>query len=151
MPTLADDAYQLNNLEACGITRQDAYNIIQKAETKGKAPIVYNYLKTFSCGSNVIAIQEASYGVNVNDNLRGNRTSLFKSLADGKDRFDYTFHFGDTGGDPAPNKFKTLEIKYTCGSGPVNTMTVPAGAGLGDKINISCYTGSCWMHPPSQL
>ena len=62
-----------------------------------------------------INIVEASYGANCIGGNRGNRTSFFKSLADGKNALDYIYNFRNTGGDPAPYCPKNLDITYNCG------------------------------------
>ena len=64
-----------------------------------------------------INIVEASYGANCIGGNKGNRTSFFKSLADGKSALDYIYNFRNTGGDPAPYCPKNLDITYNCGDG----------------------------------
>jgi len=62
-----------------------------------------------------INIVEASYGKNCNQLLKGNRTELFKTLANGKGSLQYQYDYAKTGGDPAGGCAKSLEIVYYCG------------------------------------
>jgi len=87
------------------------------------------------------SVKEASYGLNFNERHRGNRTSVFQGLANGKESFDYVFDHSNTGGDPEPGQGKTLEIKYTCGSGGEQTLTVPMEAS-GRRVQIDCRAKS---------
>lgn len=86
---------------------------------------------------NPIKIIEASYGMNCNPALRGNRTTLFSNLADGKGSLDYVYDYTQTGGDPAHGCPKTLEVKYKCGDDE-NTITAPPEAGFNSQISIKC-------------
>jgi len=85
-----------------------------------------------------INIIEASYGKNCNASLKGNRTPLFKGLADGKSSLEYTYNYTRTGGDPAGGCGKTLDIVYTCGSGGEKTFRAPAEAGLDSRVVLKC-------------
>jgi hypothetical protein len=86
-----------------------------------------------------LSVTEASYGVNCNPSLRGNKTKLFQQLANsGQDLSNYVFDHTKTGGDPSPGCAKTLEIKYTCVDGPSNTFIVPAEAGYNSQVNLQC-------------
>jgi hypothetical protein len=86
-----------------------------------------------------INIIEASYGINCNPGLKGNRTQLFKGLADGKPSLaNYAYNYQTTGGDPAGGCGKTLEINYNCAGGPVQKFTAPAEAGFNANVNLTC-------------
>ena len=85
-----------------------------------------------------INIMEASYGMNCNPALKGNRTDLFKELADGKLILDYRFDYTKTGGDPAYGCAKNLIINYNCSGGPVKNFTAPPEAGYHAQVNLSC-------------
>ena len=86
------------------------------------------------------SVIEASYGVNCNPALRGNRTQLFQNLANTNSLKDYRFNYWTTGGDPAGGCGKTLEIKYQCPSG-VKTFIAPPEAGFGAQVNLECKSG----------
>ena len=91
-----------------------------------------------SAGS--INIVEASYGANCIGGNKGNRTSFFKSLADGKSALDYIYNFRNTGGDPAPYCPKNLDITYNCGDG-VSKYWGPATrpeAGDDSPVSLRC-------------
>jgi hypothetical protein len=86
-----------------------------------------------------INIAEASYGVNCNASLRGNRTQFFQNLVNsGINMTNYSYDYTKTGGDPAGGCGKTLEIKYNCAGGPNKMITVPPEAGVGGKVNLQC-------------
>lgn len=85
-----------------------------------------------------INIVSASYGKNCNSGLEGNRTQLFRSLANGQESFNYRYIYTQTGGDPAVNCGKTLEIKYNCNGGDLRTFTIPAEAGINGNVALSC-------------
>lgn len=88
-------------------------------------------------------VTEASYGVNCNPSLRGNRTQLFQNLINsGTDLRNYSYDFTKTGGDPAGGCAKTLEIKYNCANSPTKTATVPAEAGYNGQVRLNCNTTS---------
>jgi hypothetical protein len=89
-------------------------------------------------GASNIKVTEASYGVNCNSSLRGNRTDLFKELTAGKPTFQYAYDYTKTGGDPAGGCAKTLEVKYNCDGGPNYKFTAPAEAGLNSQVKIDC-------------
>lgn len=89
-------------------------------------------------GSSSINIIEASYGINCNGGLRGNRTELFKGLMNGKKSMDYKFDYTKTGGDPAGGCAKTLEVKFHCGDNNIQTLVVPPEAGYNGVVNIDC-------------
>ena len=95
-----------------------------------------------------INIIEASYGRNCNDGLRGNRTSLFQSLANEKQTFNYSYDFTRTGGDPAGGCGKTLEIVYKCSDGEPKTFTVPREAGFNGQVALSCAPAALAPQPP---
>jgi len=85
-----------------------------------------------------INIVEASYGINCNNSLRGNRTELFKGLMDGKQKVEYKFDYTKTGGDPAEGCGKILEVKFHCGDNNLQKLVVPAEAGYNGAVNIDC-------------
>jgi hypothetical protein len=86
-----------------------------------------------------IQIKSASYGVNCNPGLKGNRTTLMGSICNNKNTCDYTYNYTQTGGDPAGGCGKTLDIEYTCGdNGPLKRFTVPAEAGFNGKVSLQC-------------
>jgi len=89
-------------------------------------------------GSKSINIVEASYGINCNGGLKGNRTDLFKRLMDGKPAVQYKFDYTQTGGDPAGGCGKTLEVKFHCGDNDIQTLVVPPEAGYNGAVNIDC-------------
>jgi hypothetical protein len=91
-----------------------------------------------SDGKSNIVVTEASYGVNCNSSLRGNRTELFQELTRGKPTLQYAYEYTKTGGDTAPGCGKTLEVKYNCQGGPTYKLTVPPEAGLNGQVNIDC-------------
>jgi hypothetical protein len=93
--------------------------------------------------ANKIKILSASYGPNCNESLRGNRTELFKSLADGQDSLKYSYNYTTTGGDPAGGCGKTLEIDYMCGD-EKRGFKAPPEAGVGANVDIGC--GSQWAN-----
>jgi hypothetical protein len=84
-----------------------------------------------------ISILTASYGKNCNGALEGNRTDLFKQLANGKPSLDYTYNYTKTGGDPAGGCGKTLNISYKCGE-DLKTYTAGAEAGFDAKVLLDC-------------
>jgi len=86
-----------------------------------------------------IKILEASYGLNCNPSLRGNRTSFFQKLADsGQDLTNYYFDYTKTGGDPAGGCGKNLQIDYRCEDGTVKTTMAPPEAGYNGRVSITC-------------
>lgn len=86
-----------------------------------------------------IRVHEASYGENCKASNKGNRTKLFRQLANGKETFDMLYDYRTTGGDPAYGCAKTLVIVYRCGEeGKRKTDTVPAEAGYNGKVKLSC-------------
>jgi hypothetical protein len=85
-----------------------------------------------------INIVEASYGVNCNNNLRGNRTDFFRGLTAGKSSLDYRYDYTKTGGDPAVGCGKTLEVKFHCGDNNIQTLVVPPEAGYNGVVKIDC-------------
>ena len=95
-----------------------------------------------------INIVEASYGKNCNGGLRGNRTSLFQSLANGQQSFNYTYDYTQTGGDPAGGCGKTLEIVYKCDDGEPKSFTVPPEAGINGQVSLSCAPAAPAPQPP---
>jgi hypothetical protein len=102
--------------------------------------------------ANKIKIISASYGSNCNDSLQGNRTDLFKSLADGQDSLKYSYNYATTGGDPAGGCGKTLEIEYMCGD-EKRGFKAPPEAGFGANVDIGCgpqYANQAYepMPPP---
>ena len=88
--------------------------------------------------SKSINIVEASYGINCNGGLKGNRTELFKRLMNGKPSIQYKFDYTQTGGDPAGGCGKTLEVKFHCGDNNIQTLVVPPEAGYNGAVNIDC-------------
>lgn len=85
-----------------------------------------------------INVTEASYGINCDPSLKGNRTALFKDLInDNTDFKNYLYNSAKTGGDPAPGCPKTLQVKYSCQGGPIRTFTSP-DAGINTRIKLSC-------------
>ena len=84
-----------------------------------------------------IQIVDASYGLNCNPALKGNRTQLFKTLTAGKSSLNYTYDYRQTGGDPASGCAKTLVINYNCG-GANKVFTAPAEAGINGKVALTC-------------
>jgi len=96
-----------------------------------------------------INIVEASYGKNCNGNLKGNRTDLFKGLANGKSDLQYSYNYTQTGGDPAGGCGKTLEVVYNCGSGN-QTFLAPPEAGFNAQVKLACGSSGgttdlgCW-------
>jgi hypothetical protein len=91
---------------------------------------------------------EASYGKNCNGGLKGNRTSLFQSLANEKETFNYSYDYTQTGGDPAYGCGKTLEIVYKCSDGEPKTFTVPPEAGINGQVSLSCAPAAPAPQPP---
>lgn len=88
-----------------------------------------------------IQIMEATYGGNCNPALKGNRTDLFKGLADGKSSLDYVYDYTKTGGDPAGGCGKNLVIRYSCGTKDIKEFSAPPEAGVGAKISLVCAGG----------
>ena len=86
---------------------------------------------------NNIEIEEATYGGNCNAGLKGNRTDLFKGLANGKKELNYVYNYQATGGDPAAGCGKDLEIKYKCGN-ESKIFKAPPEAGLNARVNLTC-------------
>ena len=68
MRSFADDAYQLNNLEACGITRQAAYNMVKSCEEAGES--VYKFLQIVDCSEVEpdIQVQDATLRLDAGSN-----------------------------------------------------------------------------------
>ena len=100
---------------------------------------VRNIIVTATSERSPINIVEASYGINCDSSLRGNRTSFFQSLvASGQDMTNYLYNFIKTGGDPAPGCRKTLQIDYKCENGPTKTTTVPSEAGFNGRVSLNC-------------
>ena len=85
-----------------------------------------------------ININEATYGLNCNAALKGNRTPLFKKLASGKIKLDYTYDYNKTGGDPAGGCGKELEVKYDCGDGKQIYFKLPSEAGNNGIVELDC-------------
>jgi len=87
----------------------------------------------------VMTITEATYGGNCpnGNSLKGNRTDLFKSLANGLPSLKYVYDFLTTGGDPSEGCPKTLEINYSCGQDK-KKVTVNAEAGINGNVDIGC-------------
>lgn len=158
MRSFADDAYQLNNLEACGITRQAAYNLVKSCEEAGES--VYKFLQIVDCsevgpsnkiesakqvGSKIV-IESATYQ---SKGQEQNYTRDLMGLATGKNRFDFTFpksmrmgtrdgqRFADYTDASEHNPFNRLFIKYRCESGPLEDFTFWEKED-GIHVNIDC-------------
>lgn len=89
--------------------------------------------------ADTMTILDATYGGNcANGNtLKGNRTELFKGLADGRSSLKYVYDYLTTGGDPSGGCPKTLEITYSCGQDK-KKLTVNAEAGFNGNVEIGC-------------
>lgn len=89
-----------------------------------------------------IEIVSASYGINCNPALVGNRNTYFSSLCNGQRTCSLAFYYDRSGGDPAENCSKNLKISYRCNGsmdrGPVYSQEYTAEAGLGRSVLISC-------------
>jgi len=92
--------------------------------------------------SNGLNILKATYGGNCNNtNLVGNKTTYFQGLVpSGTYSLNTKFNYQSAGDgkDPAPGCAKTLEIVYNCSGGSSQIFSVPAEAGLGSVVNITC-------------
>jgi len=139
----------------CGKTLEVSYNCSGGETKKFTAPAEagFNAKVNLSCPNTAgpptglggtrsgsgINIIEATYGINCNPGLKGNRTELFKGLANGKPSLtNYQYNFQTTGGDPAGGCGKTLEVNYNCDGGPVQKFVAPAEAGFNANVNIDC-------------
>jgi hypothetical protein len=91
--------------------------------------------------ADTMTIIDATYGGNCanGDSLKGNRTELFKELANGRSSLKYSYDFVTTGGDPSGGCPKTLEINYRCGEDK-RRLTVNAEAGYNGNVDMGCGT-----------
>ena len=106
---------------------------------------VYYAISTDKCDLSSVQplnIIEASYGVNCNGALRGNRTDFFRGKVNGPS-LSWSYNYIRDGtdlpqADPAGGCGKTLEVKYSCNAGPQQVVTAPPEAGFNGKIDINC-------------
>lgn len=91
-----------------------------------------------ACGSkNPIQVVSATYGASCGA-PEGNATQDLKAKCAGQDVCDYVVDVKVLG-DPKQGCQKDYQAKWTCGSGTeVHTMAIPAEAGFGRQIELSC-------------
>ena len=160
MTLFSDDALQFENLAACGIHRDASLRILQSACSDCES--LYNILKRIDCNKghdaneltdgntntkieikkeHIIHVESATYGNGGNPLIgivekREMYDEFFKSLTNGKDRLDYIFT-----GEPSERgglfDRKFLEVKFRCGSGPLETLTAWDESD-GAHVSIDC-------------
>jgi len=117
------------------------YKMVEAAGAAGYSPErPGDKLWSITGGPTLSSIVSASYGMNCNKALEGNRTNYISSMCPtGKTGCNFLYDWQKSGGDPAGGCGKTLVIKYKCtGSDDIKTFTVPPEAGFNGKVNLTC-------------